>query len=159
MKRSSSLCVANTNIYRDKQVTTKSEGGPVSSLGRAGMVGQETAAPWEQTLLPSAPGHVMCPHPLIYFFQKKLQTQTIIKTILNFMLGLLCRLSWWRIQRIHLQCRRPRFNPWAGKIPWRRVRQPTPVFSPRKPMDRRAGGYSPCSCNKMDTCATAHAVF
>ena len=27
-----------------------------------------------------------------------------------------------------LQCRRPRFDPWVGKIPWRRAWQPTPVF-------------------------------
>ena len=29
-------------------------------------------------------------------------------------------------------CRRPRFNPWVRKIPWRRKRQPIPVFLPRK---------------------------
>ena len=28
----------------------------------------------------------------------------------------------------HLQCRRPRFNSWVRKIPWRRDRLPTPVF-------------------------------
>ena len=31
------------------------------------------------------------------------------------------------------QCRRHKrcgFNPWVGKIPWRRAWQPTPVFSP-----------------------------
>ena len=31
------------------------------------------------------------------------------------------------------QCRghkRSRFDPWVGKIPWRRARQPTPVFLP-----------------------------
>ena len=28
----------------------------------------------------------------------------------------------------HLQCRRPGFDPWVGKIPWRRARQPTPVL-------------------------------
>ena len=28
------------------------------------------------------------------------------------------------------KCRRPGFNPWAGKIPWRRARQPTPVLLP-----------------------------
>ena len=28
-----------------------------------------------------------------------------------------------------LQCGRPGFDPWAGKIPWRRAWQPTPVFS------------------------------
>ena len=27
-----------------------------------------------------------------------------------------------------LQCRRPRFNSWVGKIHWRRDRLPTPVF-------------------------------
>ena len=26
------------------------------------------------------------------------------------------------------QCRRPEFDPWVGKIPWRRKRLPTPVF-------------------------------
>ena len=29
-----------------------------------------------------------------------------------------------------LQCGRPGFNPWVGKIPWRRERLPTPVFWP-----------------------------
>ena len=38
-------------------------------------------------------------------------------------------LSW---QRIHLQCRRPEFNSWVGKIPWRRESIPTPVFWPRE---------------------------
>ena len=33
-------------------------------------------------------------------------------------------------ERICLQCRRPGFDPWVGKIPWRRERPPTPVFSP-----------------------------
>ena len=39
--------------------------------------------------------------------------------------GLPCLLSWLRI---HLQCRRPWFNPWVGKIRWRRDRLPTPVL-------------------------------
>ena len=29
-----------------------------------------------------------------------------------------------------LQCRRPGFKPWVGKISWRRERLPTPVFWP-----------------------------
>ena len=28
----------------------------------------------------------------------------------------------------NLQCRRPGFHPWVGKIPWKRARQPTPAF-------------------------------
>ena len=27
-----------------------------------------------------------------------------------------------------MQCGRPGFNSWVGKIPWRRYRLPTPVF-------------------------------
>ena len=34
-------------------------------------------------------------------------------------------LPWWlRWQRIHLQCRRPRLNPWVRKIHWRREGNP-----------------------------------
>ena len=31
---------------------------------------------------------------------------------------------------IRLQCERLGFDPWVGKIPWRRAWQPTPVFLP-----------------------------
>ena len=31
-----------------------------------------------------------------------------------------------------MQCRRPEFDPWLGKIPWRRERLPTLVFQPRE---------------------------
>jgi len=30
------------------------------------------------------------------------------------------------------QCRRPGFDPWVGKIPWRRTWQPIPVLLPRE---------------------------
>ena len=36
------------------------------------------------------------------------------------------------------RCRRPGFNPWVGKIPWRRKWQSTPVFFLENPMDRGA---------------------
>ena len=34
--------------------------------------------------------------------------------------------------------KRRRFSPWVGKIPWRRARQPTPVFLPGEPHGRGA---------------------
>ena len=37
------------------------------------------------------------------------------------------QLKWYRIC---LQCKRPGFSPWVGKIPWRRAWQPTLVFLP-----------------------------
>ena len=62
------------------------------------------------------------------------------------------RLPWWlRWWRIHLQCRRPRFNPLVGKIPWRRKWQPTPVFLPREfHGQRNLVGYSPWSDKELD---------
>ena len=41
-------------------------------------------------------------------------------------------LSWIRIC---LQCGRSGFDPWIGKIPWRRESLPTPVFWPREYLD------------------------
>ena len=46
---------------------------------------------------------------------------------------------WWLRQlRICLQCRRPRFDPWVGKIPWRRRWQSTPVPLPGKSHGQRS---------------------
>ena len=55
------------------------------------------------------------------------------------------------IQQVPFSClfcrrrhRRPRFNPWIGKIPRRRAWQPTPVFLPRESHGQRSlAGYSP----------------
>ena len=40
--------------------------------------------------------------------------------------------------RDHMQFRRCGFNPWVGKIPWRRKWQPTPVFLPGKSHGQRS---------------------
>ena len=42
---------------------------------------------------------------------------------------------------------RPRFDPWVGKIPWRREWLPTPVFLPRESHGQRnLAGYSRWDC-------------
>ena len=41
-----------------------------------------------------------------------------------------------RLSRIHLQCGRPGFDPWIGKIPWRREWYPLQYSCPENPMDR-----------------------
>ena len=47
-----------------------------------------------------------------------------------------------------LQCRRPGFDPWVRKVPWRRELQPTPVFLPGESHGQRSlAGYSPW-CHK-----------
>ena len=48
------------------------------------------------------------------------------------------------VKKIHLQCRRSRFNPWVRKIPWRRKWLPTAVFLPGEPHGQRSrAGYYP----------------
>jgi len=39
------------------------------------------------------------------------------------------------------------FDPWVGKIPWRRERVPTPVFWPGEFQEL----YSPWGCKESDT--------
>ena len=47
---------------------------------------------------------------------------------------------------------RPGFDPWVGKIPWRRAWQPTPIFLPGESHgQRRLVGYSPWGCKELDT--------
>ena len=57
-------------------------------------------------------------------------------------------LPWWlRRYSVCLQCGKPGFNPWAGKIPWRRKWQSTPVLLPGKSHGQRSlVGYSPWGC-------------
>ena len=46
-----------------------------------------------------------------------------------------------------LQCRRPRFDCWVGKICWRREKLPTPVFCPGE----LQGLYGPWGGRESDT--------
>ena len=47
-------------------------------------------------------------------------------------------------ESIFLQCRISGFNPWVGKIPWRREWLPTPVFLLVKSHGQRSlAGYGP----------------
>ena len=50
------------------------------------------------------------------------------------------------------QCKRPGFDLWVRKMPWRREWQPTPVFLPGESRgQRRLAGYSPFSHKESDT--------
>ena len=64
------------------------------------------------------------------------------------------------------QCRRHkrcRFDPWVGKILWRRAWQPTPIFLPGEPYGQRSlVGYSPWGCRvvyKLNDLACMHAGY
>ena len=53
------------------------------------------------------------------------------------------------------EMQRPGFDPWIGKIPWRRAWQPTPVFLPGDSHGERSlVGYSPQGRRVRDDGAT-----
>ena len=61
------------------------------------------------------------------------------------------------------QCRRHRrcrFDPWVGKIPWRRKWQPTPPFLPgNSPVQNCLVGYSPWGHKEWNTAEHTHIAF
>ena len=47
------------------------------------------------------------------------------------------------------------FNPWVGKISWRRAWQPTPIFLPGESRGQNSlTGYSPQGCKVLDMTET-----
>ena len=86
-----------------------------------------------------------------------IQTFPIYKTIMvPYMyyqfIYVLSGLPWWLGgKESACQFRTHGFDPWVGKIPWRREWQQTPVFLPRKSQgQRRLAGYSPWGHKKSD---------
>ena len=76
-------------------------------------------------------------------FDKNDTLASIIESIEYALLG-------W--ERIHLQCRKPSFNLWIRKIPWRREWLPTPVFLLGEFQGQRSlVGYNPWGCKESDT--------
>ena len=64
---------------------------------------------------------------------------------------------WLSGKELTCQCRRPGFDPWRSKMPWRRKWQPTPVFLPgeshgQKSLvgQRNLAGYSPWGRKELD---------
>ena len=68
---------------------------------------------------------------------------------------------WLSGQESTCQCRRHRrhrFDPWVGKIPWRKKWQSTPVFLPGESHGQRSlAGYSPWGHKDSDMTATEYA--
>ena len=71
------------------------------------------------------------------------------------------RLPWWlRWYSVCLQCGRPRFNPWVGKILWRRKWQPTPGYLPGESHGQWClVGYSLWGCKESDMTEWLHFHF
>ena len=55
-------------------------------------------------------------------------------------------------QMVKKQCRRPEFDPWIRKIPWRREWQPTPVFLP----EESHGAEKPGGLQSMESQTGGH---
>ena len=101
--------------------------------------------------LKSGIGKDVCSHHCQSIYYQKFQLCKL--TMLNKMytIGRASQVAQW--QRIHLQCRRGKryvFDPWVGKILWRRKWQPIPVFLPGKSHRQRSlVGCSPWDCKRV----------
>ena len=63
-------------------------------------------------------------------------------------------------QRTHCQCRWHGFDPWVGEIPWKRKKQPTPVFLPTESHRQRSlAGYSPEDHKELDITEHRYLVY
>ena len=93
-------------------------------------------------------------------FETKLSNQLNFIWYWN-MLSSSSQLPWWlRRWSVCPQCGRPRFNPWVGKILWRRKWQPTPVLLAGKSHGRGSVvGYSPWGLKESDTTEGLHYYF
>ena len=85
---------------------------------------------------------------LSLYIWKILSTPKILKLIQG--------LPWWlcgkkkKKKKTNCQCRRPGFDPWVRKIPWRRKWQPSPVFLSGKSHGQRIlVGYSPWGLKRV----------
>ena len=59
---------------------------------------------------------------------------------------------WLSGKEFACQCRRYRFYPWVGKIPWRRKWRPTQVFLPGKSYEQKSlVGYQHRGRKELDT--------
>ena len=59
---------------------------------------------------------------------------------------------WLKGEESSCHCRRREFDPWIGKIPWRRKWEATPVFLPEKFHGPRSlVGCSPWGCKDLYT--------
>ena len=83
---------------------------------------------------------------------KALVQQDAVNHLLHSLYCIFWGLPWWLSgKESACQCRRCGFNPWVGKIPWRRKWQCTPVFLPGKShVWMNLEGYSPWGLNELD---------
>ena len=100
----------------------------------------------------------LCPHLLLFIWGHQSAGSGLILEISFYLNHLFKEFPWWpRRKSICLQCGRPRFNFWVGKIPWRRQWQPIPVVLPGKSHGRRSlVAYSPRGHKELDTTERLH---
>ena len=58
---------------------------------------------------------------------------------------------WLSGKEFTCQCRRPGFNPWAGKSSWKRNGNPLQYSCVKSHGPRSLAGYSPWRCKELDT--------
>ena len=90
------------------------------------------------------PRHLCCAHMLYWTWTWRLICRTSVCPA-------------YKMVKCLFKCRRPGFDPWVGKIPWRRKWQSTPVLLPGKSHGQRSlEGYSPWGRKEPDMTEWLH---
>ena len=104
-----------------------------------------------------APNPCMVQESIIYTsFQEKFTLVQLNRHYLLHFIEEAIRIRCFQLLKViyligRLQCRRPMFNAWVRKIPWKREWLPTPVFLPGEFYGQRSlVGYSPWSHKESD---------
>ena len=73
-------------------------------------------------------------------------------------MGFPCGTSGKEVTCQYRRCKRRKFDPWVGKIPWRRAWQFTPVFLPEEPHGVELGGLQSMGCKELDMTECQHSA-
>ena len=125
--------------WKMRHKTNVSEAGILSLTGQVAKEGSDTMPQGIRDYLTEKCSHHSQCHSLIHaFIQHRISIYSISSTMpdlggtkLNWTeLSMLSGLCGSDGKRICLKCKRPKFDPWFGKIPWKRKCQPTLVILP-----------------------------
>ena len=117
---------------------------------------------WNQSVVP-CPVLTVASWPAYRFLKRQVSWSGIPISLRIFQFVVICTVKIFPGgsvgKNVCLECRRPGFDPWFGKMPWRRKWQPTPVFLPGKSHGQRSlAGDSPWGLKESHTSERLHYI-
>ena len=101
---------------------------------------------------PMSPAWQLDSLPVVYSGKELYHAFIIIISCIHSYFAPFCAIMLCKASLVVQMVKRPRFDSWVRKIPWKREWKPTPVFLPGESHGQRSlVGYSPGGCKEPDT--------